>query len=218
MGSIDIDLRFSDNGYGITCFEQKAAWRGGEVSFTVRGLNADEKQKADEIVGRAWSWACDNVEQVKDFLSTELGKDFEQRRKNKERNVPPDDATAIRAQLTEININSATFYTGQNAFELNFPGTFNGYKYRIYVSVNYDELTLKKAGILTMGGFKPPLDEPKTDLEKATALYECHLNHGGEKELYKHYIALPKKEIGAFIALFIADEDTELEERAGQLF
>ena len=208
MEKFTINLEFLDKGYGRTSFTQTISYEGKTLEFIVRGLKENEKTKADDIVRQTWDWVSCNMEAVKDYLSTELAAEFETMRQKKEKNIPPDDVDSIRHKLKTINANGITFYPTQSTFEINFVGEFNGSDYGLYVTMN-DNFTFKKGSILTMGGFKAPKGKQKKDLTKAKALYEYHLEHENERGLYKHYEALPAKEIKAFIDLLIADNETD---------
>lgn len=50
-------------------------------------------------------------------------------------------------------------------------------------------------------------------MTKARALYGYHIRHGNEKGLYRHYAALPAKEIVNFVDLLIADTGIEEDDR-----
>ena len=209
---MEIDLQYLDKGYGIKYFYQTTQFGDGKIEFIVQNLSEGENVRANEIVKRAWDWVSINMEHIKDYLSVELAKKFEDMRLKKAKNVPPDDAAMIRAQLAGINVSRVTFYPGQSAFTLDFLGIFNGYQYRMYVSVR-DDFTFKMGSILTMGGFRPPKNEPKQDLTKASVLYDYHVRHGNEAGLYKHYNNLSAKEIDIFVDMFIDDKETDEEDR-----
>ncbi|NDV95707.1 hypothetical protein D0T84_12400 [Dysgonomonas sp. 521] len=211
MEKIDINLQYLDKGYGIKYFSQTVSFKDGSLEFIVNNLGNDKKAEADTIVRRAWNWAYENMEHIKDYLSVQLAKEFEDMRQQKKKNVPADDEIMIREQLRGINVSRVTFYPAQGAFTMDFMGYFNDYQYRMYVSVK-DDFTFEQGSILTMGGFKPPKNEPEIDLTKAANLYDYHIRHGNKKELYKHYAILSPEEIYKFIDLFIADE-TETDER-----
>lgn len=154
MDNITINLEFIDKGYGIKHFSQTVPLGDGTIEFIVKSLTEGEGAQANAIVARAWAWASENMEQIKDYLSTELAKEFEEMRQKKDKNVPSDDAAAIRVQLSHTPVSRITFFPSQAVFTLDFMGKFNGYLYRMYVTVN-DDLTFERGSLLTMGGFKP---------------------------------------------------------------
>lgn len=208
----NFDLQFQDKGYGIAYFAQTIEYNGHPVEFIIKDLKPEEHARANTIVCRAWTWIGPNMEQIKDYLSRELAKEFDEKRRKKVRNMPPDDAVMIRSQLERTTVSRVTFFPGQSSFTLDFMGQFNGYQYRMYVTVN-DDFTFKRGSILTMGGFKPPKDEAVPDLSQAAILYDYHLRHGNKKNLYKHYAALSAKEIDLFIDQLISDRENDMDER-----
>jgi hypothetical protein len=221
MDKIEIDLRFGDEGYGITEFSQSVDLDDGkQLEFVLKNLGEDETERANAIAARGWAWVCGHLDEIKDYLSAGLAKEFEDMRRKKERNVPADDAAMIREQLRGLNPARIAFYPEQELFDISFMGIFNSHAYPIYVTVN-DDFTFKNADILTGGGLKPSPADRKPNLKKAAALHAYHLDYGNTKAglrgLYKHYAALPAREIEAYVDLLIAggasETDADADER-----
>jgi len=201
MRPVRIDLRFEDKGYGITHFIQKI--EGDEpLEIIAEGFKKDETQRANEMVVPVWEWICRNSEEIKDYLAQGLAESLEKMRREKKKHVPDDDRDAIREKLSEPN--RIAFYKS-GSFEMFYWILFGDTRYRAYVTINTGSLAFEGAGILTMGGFKPPVQTKAPDLKAAAALYAHHLDRRDETGLYKHYAALSAKEISAYVDLFCAD-------------
>lgn len=210
MDKIKIDLRFEDKGYGIMRFVQSVEIgdEGQLLQLEAKGSEPDEAERVNAIVTPAFEWFLQNQNKLKDTMAQELVNSLDNMRKDGEKNVP-DENYAIISEKLPCPHRIAFYATG--AFDIFYWIYFNDMRYAAYLTINRD-FSLKNAGILTMGGFKPPKSERKPNMSTAAALYAFHKDGGETDGLYKRYIALPAKEIEAYIDLFIADGE-ELDER-----
>jgi hypothetical protein len=199
---VKLKLQFEDRGYGLTHFVQRLELEV-PLEIEAKGFEAHDGDRVNALLAPAWELVCQNEEEIKTYLARGLVKRFNEMRQKGEKHVPYESYETIRAKLT--NIFRITFYhTG--TFVIAYWISFNDTKYQVYVSVNTGDLTFKNAGILTMGGFMPPKNQKKLNLKTAAALYAYHIGNGNTPDLYKHYAALPAKEIAAYIDVFIADD------------
>ena len=202
METIIFDLQFKDHGYAIRNFSQTVEIDGKPVKLEVVGIGDGEAARANELASNVWAWVSKNRVKIKNYLARELASTFENHREAGKKFVPCETWQEIRWQLKHID-RICIYEDGR--FETFFWTLFDGNRYSVYVTIN-DDFSFKRGGILTMGGFKPPNKAALPDLAKAATLYKYHVEHGNKKWLYKHYAALPAKEIDVFIDLFIADE------------
>ena len=203
MEKVEINLQFKDKGYGITGFYQTITLEE-PLQVEARGFAEDESEHVNALAAHAWEWIRHNENEIKDFLAQKLADEFDEMRGEGKKHVPDEDYDVIRVKLTPLQMRWLTFYN-HGAFEISYRAPFNELEYGIWVSVNAGDLTFKNAGILTMGGFKPPKQQKKPSFKTAAALYARHKEYGNAKDLYKHYAALSSKEIDSYIDLFIAD-------------
>lgn len=208
MEKFQFNLQFIDKGYGISSFSQTVVIDGMPLECEVKGLEKSDASRANELADKVWEWVSHHVEEIKTYLTRGLISSFNKMRQEGEKNVPYESYEMIRKQLNNIN---RVRINQDGRFELFLWVTFNGIKYQSYVTVD-EHFTFVGANILTMGGFKLPKKEAKSELKKAAALYDYHINQGNEEGLYQHYIGLSAKEINTFIDLFIADQ-TDIDDR-----
>lgn len=202
MENIKINLQFEDKGYGITHFVQHIEMEY-LIEIEAKGFNENDGEHVNAIVAPAWEWFCRNDKKIRSQLVRELIKNFNKKRMDGDKHIPYETYDTILGKLLQPH--RMTFYN-TSAFEIFYWIEFNGTKYNSYITFQTDGFAFKNAGILTMGGFKAPKQEEKPNLKTAAALYAYHLDTGNTSGLYKHYVALPAKEIDAYIDLFIADE------------
>jgi len=208
MENIKINLQFEDKGYGITHFVQQLEMES-PLEIEAKGFSKDDGERVNALVAPAWEWYCQNDKKIRSQLVRELIKTFNKMRVEGEKHVPYETYDVILGKLPQPH--RITFYN-TSAFEIFYWIEFNGTRYNSYITFQADDFALKNAGILTMGGFKAPKQEEKTNLKTAAALYAHHLDVGNAPDLYKHYVALPAKEIDAYIDLFMADK-TDIDDR-----